>query len=80
MLHTGAVMRGDDYLNLNRPGVVRALLDEALSRGWRASAPGRGEFDGWVMIDAVLNRLRTTESVTAAQPGPAHTDLPRVGR
>ncbi|MDI1463230.1 hypothetical protein QEZ54_19805 [Catellatospora sp. KI3] len=53
MLHAGAVVRGDDYVNLNRPGVVRALLDEALSRGWQPDAPGRAEFDGWLLIGAV---------------------------
>ncbi|WP_211240935.1 hypothetical protein [Hamadaea tsunoensis] len=51
ILHTGAAVRGDDYLNLNRPGVVRALLDEALGRGWQPSAPGRAELDGWTLID-----------------------------
>ncbi|WP_212843641.1 hypothetical protein [Catellatospora sp. IY07-71] len=79
ILHAGAVIRGDEYLNLNRPGVVRALLDEALSRGWQAGAPGRAEFDGWALIDAVLDRLHATEAVAAAQPGPAsHADLPSV--
>jgi hypothetical protein len=56
-MHEGAVARGDDYLNLNRPGVVRALLDEALSRGWRPEDPRRAEFDGWAMFDAVLARM-----------------------
>jgi hypothetical protein len=41
---------GEAYLNLNRPGVARALLDEALAAGWE---PGEErEFDGWEMIDA----------------------------
>ncbi|MET7331804.1 hypothetical protein, partial [Nonomuraea sp. NPDC005650] len=34
-LHNGGVLRTSDraYLNLHRPGVARALLDEALERG-----------------------------------------------
>ncbi len=64
VLHAGAVTRGDDYLNLHRPGVVRALLEEALSRGWHPSAPGRAEFDGWALFDAVLARLPAAEPVT----------------
>jgi hypothetical protein len=69
ILHAGAVVRGDDYLNLNQPGVVRALLDEALSRGWRPTAAGRTEFDGWDLFDAVLARLPAASS-------DRRTDLP----
>jgi hypothetical protein len=42
ILRADAVMRGDDYLNLNRLRVVRALLTRQ-SAGWRPSAPGRAE-------------------------------------
>ncbi|MFF5225333.1 hypothetical protein [Dactylosporangium sp. NPDC000521] len=39
VLHSGGVVYGDDYLNLHRSGVARALLDEALDRGWRPADP-----------------------------------------
>ncbi|MEV0734089.1 hypothetical protein [Polymorphospora sp. NPDC050346] len=55
--HSGAVRRPDGHsLNLNEPGVVRALLDETLARGWQAAAPGRAQFDGWALFDAVVAR------------------------
>lgn len=56
-VHSGGVKRGDDYLNLHRPGVVRALLDEAIDRGWLPAEPGRCELDGWALVDSVLARL-----------------------
>ncbi|MBE1462610.1 hypothetical protein [Kibdelosporangium phytohabitans] len=55
--HVGEVKRGDDYLNLNRPGVVRAVLGEAIDRGWLPAEPGRCELDGWALVDSVLTRL-----------------------
>jgi hypothetical protein len=57
LLHAGGVIRGHDYLNLHRPGVARALIDEALARGWRYADPGRTEVDGWSLVDAVLPRI-----------------------
>jgi hypothetical protein len=43
------------YLDLSRPGVVRALLDQALAAGWE---PGEErEFDGWEMFDAALRAM-----------------------
>ncbi|WP_434451655.1 hypothetical protein [Lentzea sp. E54] len=48
-LHAGEVQHADGRsLNLNRPGVVRALLDEASARGWHAGA--RLELDGWELL------------------------------
>lgn len=53
-LHAGAVWRADGrVLNLNQPGVVRALLDEVVARGWRADSSGREKVDGWPLFDAV---------------------------
>ncbi|MET9231492.1 hypothetical protein [Lentzea sp. NPDC003310] len=49
LMHAGEVRRGSRSLNLNRPGVVRALLDEA---GWRVA-----ELDGWDLFDVVAARL-----------------------
>lgn len=57
LLHLGAVVRVDrGVLNLHEPGVVRALLDEALACGWQADAPARLEIDGWTLFDAVFAR------------------------
>jgi hypothetical protein len=57
LMHGGEVRHADGRgLNLNQPGVVRALLDEALSRGWQADVPGRSEIDGWLLFDAVVAR------------------------
>ncbi|MEU6037181.1 hypothetical protein ABZ801_17420 [Actinomadura sp. NPDC047616] len=58
LLHDGGVVRRDDdaYLNLHRPGVVRALLDEASHRGHGFDA-GPVEIDGWELLDGALQRL-----------------------
>jgi hypothetical protein len=57
MVPGGAVTRGDGRaLNLHEPGTARALLDEALSGGWRPDVPEPVEFDGWVLFDAVYAR------------------------
>ncbi|GLZ13045.1 hypothetical protein Acsp04_32800 [Actinomadura sp. NBRC 104425] len=63
LLHNGAVVRADDdaYLNLHRPGVVRALLDEALHRG-HGFDTGRAEIDGWDLLDGALERLAAADS------------------
>src|SRR5512139_2836387 len=54
LLHAGGVMRGDSYLNLHQPGAIRALLDEALRRGWHPGDPGRTEVDGWSLFDSAV--------------------------
>ncbi|SCL55812.1 hypothetical protein GA0070606_2502 [Micromonospora citrea] len=61
-LPSGGVATGDGHLNLHRPGVVRALLDEALARGWRPTDPGHPEWDGWDLFDAAVARVRAAES------------------
>jgi hypothetical protein len=54
-LHSGAVGTANgSWLNLHEPGAARALLDEALARGWAPEAPA--EFDGWPLFDAVVAR------------------------
>ncbi|WP_433331049.1 hypothetical protein [Spirillospora sp. CA-294931] len=57
LLHRGGVVRARDdvYLNLHRPAVVRALLDEAIAQGWDTRSPL--DLDGWSLMDAVLTRL-----------------------
>lgn len=49
------------WLNLHMPGVVRAVLDEAVQRGWRADAPALVRVDGWELVDAVAARLKEQE-------------------
>ncbi|MER6244233.1 hypothetical protein [Streptomyces griseorubiginosus] len=59
--HDGVVATGPGMsLNLNEPGTVRRLVDEAAQRGL---LPGAGELDGWELFDAVLSRA------AAATPG-----------
>ncbi|MFB4285552.1 MULTISPECIES: hypothetical protein [unclassified Nonomuraea] len=67
MFHDGGVLRTSDsaYLNLHRPGVVRALLDEALERGHDFATAKPIEIDGWELVDGVLGRLRPPD-----QPAP----------
>jgi hypothetical protein len=53
-LPSGAV--GTDrggFINLYQPGTVRALLGEALTRGWDPARPGALSLDGWLLFDAV---------------------------
>ncbi|GAA3738745.1 hypothetical protein HDA32_005261 [Spinactinospora alkalitolerans] len=58
-MHSGGVVRAGDgaYLNLHRPGTVRAVIDVpgALGRDLDRAA----EVDGWSLFDAVLRRCRT---------------------
>ncbi|MFI9048483.1 hypothetical protein [Streptomyces sp. NPDC053427] len=56
ILHAGAVGTEGSWLNLNEPGTVRALLDEALTGGWQPDDPSTAEVDGWVMFDTVAAR------------------------
>ena len=45
------------WLNLHMPGVVRALLDEAIEGGWNTREPTLLRLDGWGLIDAVAGKL-----------------------
>ncbi|GAB3261952.1 hypothetical protein [Kineosporia babensis] len=57
LLPSGMLMRTDgQVLNLNEPGVVRALLDQALAGGWAADDPTRTTLDGWDFFDAASIR------------------------
>jgi|SRR5690606_760403 len=60
-LSQGVVARAErpEVLNLHRPGVVRALLEEALARGWDGVA--RAELDGWALFDGAYARSRAAE-------------------
>jgi hypothetical protein len=56
-LPSGAVGTTDDvWLNLHEPGTVRALLDEAIGRGWNIDDPATVDVDGWDLFDAVAIR------------------------
>lgn len=57
-------------LNLNQPGNVRALVDEAVRRGL---LPGDGDLDGWELLPAaVVSRAAaaTPEAPPDCPPGP----------
>ncbi|MGH3545188.1 MAG: hypothetical protein ACRDPW_04620 [Mycobacteriales bacterium] len=57
LLHAGAVLRtGAGLLNLNEPGVARALFDEAVARGWQVPIASQVEIDGWTLFDSALAR------------------------
>jgi hypothetical protein len=43
-------------LNLHEPGAVRALLDEALARGWQPDTPGEVLLDGWILLEGAATR------------------------
>ncbi|SEG69521.1 hypothetical protein SAMN05216223_108192 [Actinacidiphila yanglinensis] len=47
---------GGAALNLHEPGTARALLDEALARGWRPEGSVAEEADGWALFGAVAAR------------------------
>lgn len=51
----GVVARPSGVLNLHRPGVARAMLDEAIARGWDTTSAL--QLDGWDLFEAVRARL-----------------------
>jgi hypothetical protein len=52
MLPGGTVgTTGSGWLNLNEPGTVRALLDEALVQGWTPTTSAIQLLDGWQFFD-----------------------------
>jgi len=54
-MHAGEILRADRRgLNLNQPGVARALLDAALAGGWDPLANATAELDGWELFDAAF--------------------------
>ena len=51
-MHSGQVQHADGRgLNLNQPGVVRALLDAAVAAGWDSTANTIAELDGWSLFE-----------------------------
>ncbi|QUQ66897.1 hypothetical protein [Kutzneria sp. CA-103260] len=55
LLHSGQVRHADGRgLNLNQPGVVRALLDAAVADGWDPLANATTELDGWALFDTAF--------------------------
>ncbi|WP_411150824.1 hypothetical protein [Streptomyces sp. A30] len=68
--HSGGVSDAHGhYANLNEPGVVRALVDEASRRGLLS---GGGELDGWDLLPAVAvsRAAAATPGVQQAAPAP----------
>ncbi|KOU91056.1 hypothetical protein ABZY83_11115 [Streptomyces virginiae] len=55
-----------ESLYLHEPGTVRALMEEALARGWRPDGPSGMEIDGWTLFEAALRRRKDS-----AGPPPA---------
>lgn len=56
-LPSGAVGTTDGVrLNLYEPGTARALLDEAIGRGWSIDDPATVEVDGWDLFRTVAVR------------------------
>ncbi|WP_103564474.1 hypothetical protein [Actinomadura rubteroloni] len=54
---SGYVATEEAHLNLHRPGAVRALLDEALARGWNPVTATTREQDGWPLLAPAATRL-----------------------
>jgi hypothetical protein len=42
--------------NLFEPGVVRALVEVALERGWQSHVPADVQMEGWDLLDVALRR------------------------
>lgn len=72
--HQGTARHADRrYLNLNLPSVSRALLDEAIARGWRADSNAHAEMDGWDMFDVVFADQVKREEASAEAPASSRT-------
>ncbi|MFJ9584666.1 hypothetical protein [Streptomyces acidicola] len=68
LMPSGAVGTAlDRTLNLHEPGTARALLDEALSRGWCPDSSLTEEIDGWTLFDAVVTRRGAASSGRAGE-------------
>ena len=52
LVPSGAVGTEERRLNLHEPGTARALLDEALARGWQPDSPVAHQIDGWTLCGA----------------------------
>ncbi|MGW3745401.1 hypothetical protein ACWD62_33705 [Streptomyces sp. NPDC005146] len=58
-LPSGAVgTSAGSWLNLHEPGTVRALLDEAVSRGWYPDNPPTEQLDGWGLFSRAVQARR----------------------
>ena len=56
-VHSGAIGTAEGgWLNLHKPGVVRALLAEATTSGWQPDDPSTKEADGWLFFDTLTAR------------------------
>lgn len=53
---TGLIWIGDRWLNLNKPGVVRAFVDAAVEAGWMAETRMIGRRNGWDLFDDAYAR------------------------
>ncbi|MGW3351374.1 hypothetical protein ACWDA3_49435 [Nonomuraea rubra] len=57
-------------MNLHEPGTVRALLDEAVRRGWDGDDPRTVCLDGWDLFTAAVTRITAAATgVTAPAIG-----------
>ncbi|MFC7104235.1 hypothetical protein ACFQQB_29615 [Nonomuraea rubra] len=53
-------------MNLHEPGTVRALLDEAVRRGWDGDDPRTVCLDGWDLFTAAATRITTAATGVTA--------------
>ncbi|MFE7793585.1 hypothetical protein [Streptomyces sp. NPDC057460] len=65
-LPSGAVgTSAGSWLNLHEPGTVRALLDEAVSRGWHPDNPPTEQLDGWRLFARAVQAQRRSSASSA---------------
>lgn len=69
LLPSGVVGTGSEALNLHQPGTARALLDEALARGWDPAAATGETVDGWTLFAATHARRHGTDDASGALSG-----------
>ncbi|MFE6906418.1 hypothetical protein [Streptomyces erythrochromogenes] len=55
-----------ESLYLHEPGAVRALMEEALARGWRPDGPSGTEIDGWTLFEDALRRRQASAGPPSA--------------
>ncbi|MFE4957025.1 hypothetical protein ACFRCW_23740 [Streptomyces sp. NPDC056653] len=66
LLPSGAVgTAAGSWLNLHEPGTVKALLDEAVSRGWHPDNPPTEQLDGWGLFARAVQAQKRRSASSA---------------